>query len=93
MKYNRNTISNLLVNRTFLNVVFIVTLLNLIGLLAYGNIHAIIFFILICKLFLVRFIKFSQAKQTELLRTGMVEKTYLHVAKNPIRYRFKYSIN
>jgi hypothetical protein len=43
----KSTVSNLLVNRTFLNVIFIVSLLNVIGYLAYGNFHAVIFFILI----------------------------------------------
>jgi hypothetical protein len=43
----KSTVSNLLVNRTFLNVVFIVSLLNVIGYIVYGNIHAVIFFILI----------------------------------------------
>jgi hypothetical protein len=43
----KSTVSNLLVNRTFLNVVFIVSLLNVIGYIAYGNLHAVIFFILI----------------------------------------------
>jgi hypothetical protein len=43
----KSTVSNLLVNRTFLNVVFIVSLLNVIGYLVYGNLHAVIFFVLI----------------------------------------------
>lgn len=43
----KSTVSNLLVNRTFLNVVFIISLLNIIGYLVYGNLHAVIFFILI----------------------------------------------
>ena len=40
-------LTGLLTNRTFLNVVFIVSLLNLIGYLSYGNLHAVILFILI----------------------------------------------
>jgi hypothetical protein len=40
-------LTGLLTNRVFLNVVFIVSLLNLIGYLSYGNLHAVILFILI----------------------------------------------
>ena len=40
-------LTGLLTNRTFLNVVFIISLLNLIGYLSYGNLHAVILFILI----------------------------------------------
>ena len=43
----KHKLTGLLTNRTFLNVVFIVSLLNLIGYLSYGNLHAVILFILI----------------------------------------------
>ena len=41
------SISKLLTNKMTLNIVFVLSLFNLIGYLVYGNIHAIIFFILI----------------------------------------------
>ena len=41
------SISKILTNRMVLNVVFVLSLFNLLGYLIYGNIHAIIFFILI----------------------------------------------
>lgn len=41
------SISKILTNRMVLNVVFVLSLFNLLGYLVYGNIHAIIFFILI----------------------------------------------
>ena len=41
------SISKILTNRMVLNVIFVVSLFNLLGYLVYGNIHAIIFFILI----------------------------------------------
>jgi len=43
----KHKLNGLLTNRTFLNVVFIISLLNLIGYLSYGNLHAVILFILI----------------------------------------------
>jgi hypothetical protein len=43
----KQKLTGLLTNRIFLNVVFIVSLLNLIGYLSYGNLHAVILFILI----------------------------------------------
>lgn len=43
----KHKLTGLLTNRTFLNVVFIISLLNLIGYLSYGNLHAVILFILI----------------------------------------------
>jgi len=43
----KHKLTGLLTNRIFLNVVFIVSLLNLIGYLSYGNLHAVILFILI----------------------------------------------
>lgn len=41
------SISKLLTNKMTLNIVFVLSLFNLIGYLVYGNIHAIILFILI----------------------------------------------
>jgi hypothetical protein len=41
------SISKILTNRMTLNVIFVLSLFNLLGYLVYGNIHAIIFFILI----------------------------------------------
>lgn len=43
----KHKLTGLLTNRTFLNVVFVISLLNLIGYLSYGNLHAVILFILI----------------------------------------------
>ena len=41
------SISKILTNRMVLNIVFVLSLFNLLGYLVYGNIHAIIFFLLI----------------------------------------------
>jgi len=43
----KSNISKILANKKTLNIVFVISLLNLIGYLVYGNINAIIFFILI----------------------------------------------
>jgi hypothetical protein len=43
----KSNISKMLANKTTLNVVFVISLLNLIGYLFYGNMNAIILFLLI----------------------------------------------
>jgi hypothetical protein len=43
----KSNISKILANKNTLNIIFVISLLNLIGYLVYGNIHAIILFILI----------------------------------------------
>ena len=43
----KSNISKILANKNTLNIIFVISLFNLIGYLVYGNIHAIILFILI----------------------------------------------
>ena len=50
MKFKGTTITKLLTNRTILNVVFVIAILNLIGYLMIGNIHEVVYFILVALL-------------------------------------------
>jgi hypothetical protein len=50
MKFKGATMTKLLTNRTILNVVFVIAILNLIGYLMIGNIHEVVYFILVALL-------------------------------------------
>ena len=50
MKFKGTTMTKLLTNRTILNVVFVIAILNLIGYLMIGNIHEVVYFILVALL-------------------------------------------
>lgn len=50
MKFKGTTMKKLLTNRTVLNVVFVIALLNIIGYLMIGNIHEVVYFILVALL-------------------------------------------
>ena len=50
MKFKGTTMTKLLTNRTILNVVFVIAILNLIGYLMIGSIHDVVYFILVALL-------------------------------------------
>jgi hypothetical protein len=98
----KSTVSNLLVNRTFLNIVFIVSLLNVIGYIANGNLHAVVFFILVAgivghfsknmtvvlliPLFLSNLFVLSQSRR-EGMETATVEEVKETVTADPAKVK------
>lgn len=99
----KSTVSKLLVNRTFLNVVFIISLLNVIGYIANGNFHAVIFFILVAgivghfsknmtvvlliPLFLSNLFVLSQSKREGMETAMTVEEVKETVSADPAKVK------